>query len=122
MLPFLGRAGNNADVGGLKKASVDQDRETGMFRPHANLGDEINRNIVQSEIEGGVFLSDLQPRTVSADPNTTSLLHGTVSGRQPGADLGTSGILPAAGAGCNRRIDLGRNDVESPFRGPRDAA
>jgi len=35
-----------------------------MFRPHANLCDHINRNIVQSEIEGGVFLCDLKPRTI----------------------------------------------------------
>lgn len=32
-----------------------------LFRPHPNLSDEINRNIVQSEIEGGVRLEDLQP-------------------------------------------------------------
>jgi hypothetical protein len=30
-----------------------------MFIPHPNLSDEINRNIVQSEIEGGVYLRDL---------------------------------------------------------------
>ena len=35
-----------------------------LFRPHPNLGDEVNRNIVQSEIEGGVFLGDLPPSTV----------------------------------------------------------
>jgi hypothetical protein len=35
-----------------------------MFRPHPNLGDEVNRNIVQSEIEGGVFLEGLPPDTV----------------------------------------------------------
>jgi hypothetical protein len=35
-----------------------------MFRPHANLCDRVNRNIVQSEIEGGVFLNDLEPRTI----------------------------------------------------------
>ena len=35
-----------------------------MFQPHANLSDDVNSNIVQSEIEGGVFLSELQPRTV----------------------------------------------------------
>ena len=29
-----------------------------------NLSDEVNRNIVQSEIEGGVFLGDLPPSTV----------------------------------------------------------
>jgi hypothetical protein len=35
-----------------------------MFRPHDNLCDQVNHNIVQSEIEGGVFLNDLEPRTV----------------------------------------------------------
>lgn len=35
-----------------------------MFTPHANFGDEVNRNILQSEIEGGVFLKDLPPETV----------------------------------------------------------
>ena len=30
-----------------------------MFVPHPNLSDEINNNIIQSEIEGGVFLRDL---------------------------------------------------------------
>jgi hypothetical protein len=29
--------------------------------PHQNLSDEVNRSIVQSEIEGGVYLSDLLP-------------------------------------------------------------
>src|ERR1700737_1961354 len=35
-----------------------------MYSPHPNLGDEVNRNIVQSEIEGGVFLEGLPPDTV----------------------------------------------------------
>jgi len=35
-----------------------------MFAPHPNLSDEVNRNIVQSEIEGGVFLEGLPPETV----------------------------------------------------------
>jgi hypothetical protein len=30
-----------------------------LFVPHPNLSDEINRNIIQSEIEGGVNLDDL---------------------------------------------------------------
>ena len=38
--------------------------ETTMFRPHPCLSDRVNRNIVQSEIEGGVFLSCLAPATV----------------------------------------------------------
>lgn len=35
-----------------------------LFTPHPNLSDEVNRHIVQSEIEGGVFLEDLAPSTV----------------------------------------------------------
>lgn len=30
-----------------------------MFRPHQNLSDQVNGNIVRSEIEGGVYLKDL---------------------------------------------------------------
>jgi hypothetical protein len=32
-----------------------------LFRPHENLGNEVNRELVQSEIEGGVRLQDLEP-------------------------------------------------------------
>ena len=35
-----------------------------MFTPHPNLSEEVNRNIVQSEIEGGVFLEGLPLATV----------------------------------------------------------
>jgi hypothetical protein len=35
-----------------------------MFAPHPNLGDDVNRNIVKSEVEGGVFLEGLPPATV----------------------------------------------------------
>ena len=35
-----------------------------VFRSHPNFSDEVNRNLVQSEIEGGVFLNDLPPWTV----------------------------------------------------------
>jgi hypothetical protein len=35
-----------------------------MFRSHPNLGDEVNSNIVQSEIEGGVSLEGLPVDTV----------------------------------------------------------
>jgi hypothetical protein len=34
-----------------------------MFLPHPNFDDEVNRCIVRSEIEGGVFLKDLAPET-----------------------------------------------------------
>jgi len=30
-----------------------------MFMPHPNFSDEVNRNIAQSEIEGGVYLDEL---------------------------------------------------------------
>lgn len=32
-----------------------------LFRPHENLSNEVNRNLVQSQIEGGVRLEDLEP-------------------------------------------------------------
>jgi len=35
-----------------------------LFRPHENLSDEVNRNLVQSEIEGAVRLQDLEPGAV----------------------------------------------------------
>ncbi len=35
-----------------------------FFSPHPNLSDAVNRNIVQSEIEGGVLLHDLPPESV----------------------------------------------------------
>ena len=35
-----------------------------LFRSHPNLSDEVNHNIAQSEIEGGVSLNDLPPATV----------------------------------------------------------
>jgi hypothetical protein len=34
-----------------------------LFRCHPNLDDGVNRNIVESEIEGGAFLADLPART-----------------------------------------------------------
>jgi len=35
-----------------------------LFRSHPNLSDDVNHNIAQSEIEGGVFLNELPPATV----------------------------------------------------------
>lgn len=34
-----------------------------LFSPHPNLSDAINRNIIQSEVEGGIYLSDLPPES-----------------------------------------------------------
>jgi hypothetical protein len=45
---------------------MGEDRDpvtTEIFAPHPNLSDEVNSNIVQSEIEGGVYLKDLPDET-----------------------------------------------------------
>jgi hypothetical protein len=39
-------------------------RVTNLFMPHRNFSDEVNRNIVESEIEGGVYLDNLQEGVV----------------------------------------------------------
>jgi hypothetical protein len=35
-----------------------------LFKPHPNLSDQINSNVIQSELEGGVHLRDLPPGAV----------------------------------------------------------
>jgi hypothetical protein len=40
-----------------------------LFVPHRNLSDAVNRNIIQSEIEGGVYLDDL-PQGAALDVQT----------------------------------------------------
>jgi hypothetical protein len=40
-----------------------------LFVPHRNLSDEVNRNIIQSEVEGGVYLDDL-PQGAELDVQT----------------------------------------------------
>jgi hypothetical protein len=46
------------------KPSLDAPAVPDLFTPHPNLSDEINRNIVESEIEGGVHLNRLLPGEV----------------------------------------------------------
>jgi hypothetical protein len=36
----------------------------GLFQPNPHFSDAVNRNIIQSEIEGGVYLRDLPPGSV----------------------------------------------------------
>jgi len=38
--------------------------EPALFSPHPNLAERVNGNIIQSEIEGGVYLPDLAPGDV----------------------------------------------------------
>ena len=45
----------------LRSAMVTEPK---LFAPHPHLDDRINHNIIQSEIEGGVFLYELPPGTV----------------------------------------------------------
>ena len=42
-----------------------------MFVPHVNLSDFVNRNIIRSEIEGGVYLKDL-PEQSTLQVETTN--------------------------------------------------
>jgi hypothetical protein len=54
-----------------------------MFRPHQNLSDEINRNIIQSEIEGGVYLRDL-PEAAKLEVQTRNRYY-TIVARRDGS-------------------------------------
>ena len=92
-----------------------------MFSPHPNLADEVNRSIIQSEIEGGVYLGDLPPSTVLANSNSESLLHRSASGRQRSAALRPSRVLSPARPSRYRRFHLGRLDAQASIRRPRHA-
>ena len=56
-----------------------------LFMPHPNLSDEVNRNIVQSEIEGGVHLDSLPDGEV-LEVETENRWYTIVVGRR-GKDL-----------------------------------
>jgi hypothetical protein len=43
----------------ITRHSTSEVQQPSLFMPHPNLSDEINRNICQSEIEGGVSLDRL---------------------------------------------------------------
>ena len=54
-------------------------RASQLFEPHPNFSDEINRNIVQSEIEGGAHLDDL-PDGVVLEVETQNHVYTVVTG------------------------------------------
>lgn len=104
-----------------------------FFRPHANLSDSVNGNIVQSEIEGGVHLRDLSPGTVlevrTQNRAYTILYQGwdraLISGHpvfcpQPvavtihGSTWGGS-MLKTRYIGCGMRLEFG-NSASEPIR------
>jgi hypothetical protein len=64
--------GNSMNITTMVRASQ-------LFEPHPNLSDEINRNIVQSEIEGGVHLDDL-PEGVVLGVETQNHVYTIVTG------------------------------------------
>jgi len=78
-----------------------------MFNAHPNLADDVNRGIIQSEIEGGVFLNDLPPLPFSRS-EPSSLLHRRPAGRSEALLSGHPEFWPASRAGRDRRINLGR--------------
>jgi hypothetical protein len=51
-------------VSGGRMGMTSQVEIPTLFEPVPNFSDVINRNIIQSEIEGGVHLRDLLPGTV----------------------------------------------------------
>ena len=87
-----------------------------LFRPHENLSDEVNRNLVQSEIEGGVKLQDLEPGSMLRmhTENTCYeivVLHGGLA----------SALLPAAGAGDHRWLYVGWLNAQGALHRSRHA-
>lgn len=48
----------------MKTDHSNRSDPTGIFAVNPHLSDEVNRNIVQSEIEGGVHMHELAPGTV----------------------------------------------------------
>jgi len=57
--------------------------ETGeLYAAHPNLSDSVNRNIIASEIEGGVHLHDLRPGSVLAIETTNRVYRMVVLGER----------------------------------------
>ena len=55
-----------------------------LFEPHPNFSDAINRNVIRSEVEGGVDLRRLAPGTV-LEVQTRNNVYRIVSERDGGA-------------------------------------
>jgi len=62
----------------LREPSVNDRGE--LCAAHPNLSDSVNRNIIQSEIEGGVHLSDVRPGSVLAIQTTNRVYRMVVLG------------------------------------------
>ena len=67
----------------MKSAMVTRpsfDRTEPGLAAHPNLADSVNHNILQSEIEGGVHLSDVRPGSVFAIQTTNRIYRMVVLG------------------------------------------
>jgi hypothetical protein len=92
-----------------------------LFRSHPNLSDEVNRNIVQSEIEGGVFLNDL-PSATALEIQTQHHCYLVVLLSDNNAFIsGHPQYCPEPILVANCRFDLGRFHAEKALRRPRYA-
>ena len=98
---------------------------TGEFRPSlftrlSRFGKDVNRRIVQSEIEGGVRLDSLDEGTslVVETENRNYRLEFR-DGRR--VDLRAPGFLSASGVGQRPRLQLGRLDAQGGLHRPRNA-
>ena len=83
-----------------------------LFRPHPNLSDEVNRHLVQSQIEGGVRVEDLVPgsRLQVKTQNTCYrilILFGAMA-----LITGPSVVLPSSSLDHHSRINLGRFNAQ----------
>jgi len=68
------------DVGLAMAAKTPVNSGEPAYAAHPNLSDSVNRNIIQSEIEGGVHLRDLIPGSVLAIQTTNRIYRMVVLG------------------------------------------
>lgn len=104
-----------------------------MFHPHENLSDEINGNIIRSEIEGGVYLKDLpdkatlevvtqnRPYTLVVQRDGSALIWGhpefcpePVQVRIAGSNWGGS-MIKSAFLGRGMRLEFKHPNYQGPI-------
>ena len=83
-----------------------------LFMPHASLSDEVNRNIAQSEIEGGVYLDNLPDGEV-LEVETENRWYTIVVGRR-GQDLIRGHLQSFAAAGWRKNRHGPRLQADDP--------
>src|SRR5579872_1187753 len=104
----------------LRKRGFSLPNSSPSFRPHPNLSHEVNGNIVQSEMEGGVCLEDLQPGS-TLQMTTHNTRYQLIVCWEYGADYRPSPVLPDSRPGQGSRLDLGWFDAQRPVHRSRYA-